>query len=143
MQLAKAWLIIDKRGSNVPIRGLTPAELVLLCTTWTDFIGKHPVHDLVITGDSQRSDALEKQRLTEKHGGSIKNRKIPKVEALYPGHGSKLPQTFEELGRIFKDSQAKELKEPLPNIPDFEDSDLAKLDREVLESEAAAEPTES
>ena len=133
MQLAKAWLVIDKRGSNVPIKGMTPAELQLICSTWTDFIGRHPVHDLVIIGNSKRDDALEFQRLKEKHGGSIKDRKTPKVAMLYPGANPKLPQTFEELGQIYQDSLSKELKEPRPDIPDFEDSALAKLDQEDIE----------
>lgn len=139
MQLASAWLILDKRGSNVPIRGVTPAELIILIRDRTDFVGKHPVHNLKITGKSRRTDAMEKQRLREKYGGSLKDRKVAKVDMLYPGEGNNLPQTFEELGKDYQQSLENFLSNPVPSVPDFGDSDLEKLSRlEQLEAKQDA-----
>ncbi len=141
MQLASAWLILDKRGSNVPIRGVTPAELIILIRDRTDFVGKHPVHDLKITGKSRRSNAMERQRLREKYGGSLKDRKVAKVDALYPGEGNPLPETFEELGQDYKSSTSKDasLQNVVPSVPDFGDTELEKLSRlEELEMKQEA-----
>lgn len=129
MQLASAWLILDKRGSNVPIRGVTPAELIILIRDRTDFVGKHPVHNLKITGVSRRTDVMERQRLREKYGGSLKDRKVAKVDVFYPGEGNKLPQTFEELGKDFTMSENNFLEKPVPSVPDFGDGELEKLSR--------------
>lgn len=137
MELASAWLLLDKHGSNVPIKGVTPAELIILINDRKDFVGKHPIHNLKLTGKSKRSDTLERQRLKEKYGGSLKDRKVAKIDVLYPGHGAKLPQTFEELGADYTASCENFLSSPVADIPDFEDSELAKLELEDTTSAAA------
>lgn len=135
MQLASAWLILDKHGSNTPIKGVTPAELVILIRDRQDFIGKQPVHNLVITGQSKRTDIMERQRLREKYGKALPDRKVFKVNLLYPGEGNNLPQTFEELGAMYTDSCKDLLEEVKAAIPDLGDSELEKL-TQLEESEA-------
>jgi hypothetical protein len=136
MELANCWLILDKQGSNVPLHDITPAELIMHVQARKDFVGRFPVHDLVITKQSRRSDAAERDRLRMKMGkkpGS--NSKAPfKVDEVFPGALARLPLTFAETG-LLEESVAVKLDEPKPDMPDFDPEALAQLD-EALVKEA-------
>lgn len=142
MQIARAWVLLDKRGSNVPVRGVTPAELMLLVRDRMPFVGGCPVHNLEIVGESTRKDSVERQRLRVKYGsglhdekGKVINKDQTKVDTLYPGESSRFPQKFEELPEeILVQCKANKLTEPVADVPDWDDSELAKLEKE-LESE--------
>lgn len=116
MQLASAWLILDKRGSNIPIKGLTPAELVLLVKDRQDIVGKFPIHDLQVIGDSRRSDEQERARLRAKYGHHPKDRTSFKVDLLYPGEEAVLPSTFKKLGDKYKAAFSKDASVQPENI---------------------------
>ncbi len=142
MQLASAWLLIGTiRGSNTPLRGVTPAELMLLVRDRTAFAGGCPVHNLEIVGVSKRSDDLERRRLRAKYGkglhneeGKVINKDQYKIDTLYPGEGTSLPQSFSSLpAETVAQCKANKLVEPAPDIPDWDESELAKLDKELAE----------
>lgn len=131
MEIAKCWLIMGHNGSNVPLKRITPTELVLLEQQWKNTAKKHPVHNLEIIGTSERPDAVEKERLRGIYG-KYPGKDNHKVDDLYPGAGAKLPQTFEETG-LLKQSQVNLLEEPVPEP----DTKVQQLQDEMVETEEA------
>lgn len=101
MQTANCWLQIEKFGSDVPVLGMTPAELVLVVNEFQDKLGKFPVHDLEMGDDSDRSGLVEVERLRSKYG-FVRSSKPPvfKIDKLYPGVNPRLPETFAETGLL-------------------------------------------
>lgn len=133
MQLATCWLLLDKRGSNTPLRGVTPAELVLLVKDRTAFVGRCPIHNLVVVGESKRPMEVEKERLRQKYGKGLHDQTGKKVEAdaykidaLYPGIGAVLPSTFEEVN--LPQTLDNNLSTPLPDEPEWTEERLRALD---------------
>lgn len=110
MEVGTAWVTLDKYGSNVLIKGLTPAELVLLVRDRKSVLGKFPVSDLEIKGEILRDFAIEKQRLRNRMGRCRDKNKTDtfKVDDAYPGEQSKLPLTFEETGYL-EEARAKKV----------------------------------
>lgn len=139
MQLANCWVLLDKRNSNVPLRGVTPAELMILIRDRGAFVGRFPVHNLVILPrESSRTNDVEKERLRAKYGNGLHDKngkrgdmKIAKVDQLYPGEGSVLPQKFEDLGDNFTKAKENFLEKPTSDVPDWDASVLSALDREA------------
>src|SRR5690349_5572079 len=97
MQIANCWITLDKFGSNVPLFGVTPPELVHLVSTRKNLLGRFPITDLKVVREDKRTDEEERERLRkygirkDKEGTIIYN-----IDKIYPPHTSKYPQTFEE-----------------------------------------------
>jgi len=123
MELADCWLYLGKIKSDVPLKNVTPAELVLLLrakinkagNTRQDVCGTFPVHDLVIHSSVKRSRTHEMNRL-HKYGKTPDDSKFT-IEELYPGETSVLPETFEETGFLAQ-AQQKVLGTPVPSPDD-------------------------
>lgn len=116
METANCWLKLNKLGTNTPLRGVTPPEVVLLREMHEHNAGDNPIQGLTlvgetdeawflsITGDTGMSEEertewpgkwtniQEHQRLLEKY----KERNVHKV---WPGKAvPQFPQTFSEAG---------------------------------------------
>ncbi len=101
MEIATCWLTQDKFGSNVPLFGVTPPELVHLVTTRKHLLGRFPITDLKVVRDDKRDDKSERERLRKY--GIRKDREgnvSYNVDNIYPPHTSKYPQTFKETGML-------------------------------------------
>lgn len=100
MQVAKARLKINQR-SDIPIYGVTPAEVMVLRAGHEASAGGNPITDVEIVGDSALTDDAEIARLRVKYNQlRVKNeegRDINVVQRLFPGVGNRVPQTFKEL----------------------------------------------
>lgn len=117
MQVANCWLILDKYGSNVPKKNITPAELIILVKDRQDIIGKFPIHNLVVHEGlkSRLTPAQERIRLRHKYGQN-KDKKF-KIDVVFPGETTKLPETFEETG-LLAQSVVNFLAVPVEAPPD-------------------------
>lgn len=113
-------------GTNVPITKITPAELVLLVTQWKDYAKRHPIHNLAIVGSVKRDTQIEIDRLKSKYGKRQGEKKLYKIEELYPGTNPSIPQTFEETG-LLKDSMFNMLAEPVPAPEDVKEDEVLEL----------------
>ena len=137
MQLASCWVLLSKVGSDIPLKGVTPAELMLLIRDRIAFTGKHPVHDLKVTGDSKRSSELERQRLRRKYGtglhnerGKVINKDQYKIDTLYPGEGNTLPEKFADISHVLVElSSQVTLEKPLEQLISIDEA-IRKLDEE-------------
>lgn len=105
MKLANARLLIGLEDSDIPLFGVTPAEVLILVKERGPRVGKCPVKNIqeigeakVFTGRDEegrptgaraRSEALELDRLRMKYGEKI-------VAKHFPGTRPSLPETFEE-----------------------------------------------
>lgn len=112
MQLGNCWIVLNKDGTNVFRRNVTPAEAQLLRNQFEAFCGGNPVTLLeILDGEAgvivkrdeenpsdlskakirKRSNADEIRRLRGKYTDGI-------IKALFPGLNPELPATFEEAG---------------------------------------------
>ncbi len=101
MEVAKARLKINNLGSDIPLSGVTPAEVQILNVAHEEGANGVAVSDIEIVGSSGLTDAQELDRLKRKYPNlRIKkdNKNVSVVEHLYPGLGNKLPATFVEIG---------------------------------------------
>jgi hypothetical protein len=113
MEVANVRVRLNKVGSDVQVKGVTPFEAVLLHvfhqannggSTYGDEMNKIEVEKTpALTGDKPRTDIEEYKRLQSKYGAVV-NKKGDKIVALvWAGLGQKPPQTFKEL--VWKDIQ--------------------------------------
>jgi hypothetical protein len=117
MEIATGWLILTRNGSEVPIRGVTPAELCLLVKDRINHIGKHPIHDLVVADKPVlRTAEEEKERLRQRYGKPKDSKKF-KIDELFPGHASTIPTVFEGLAE-YEQSLLQVLGKPVPGPDD-------------------------
>lgn len=151
METANAWLVISPLGNNVPKKGITPAEAVLLKRNHMKAIGGNPVTQIEATGEATvatdweervikdakgkdtnltetvaiefrpRTSLDEYNRLANKYGNK-------RMEEAFPGDpsGVKLPETFKDAGFEFNQQwQATEKADPLqPSKTGLKDDDL-------------------
>jgi len=133
MQIANAWLVIDERGSNVPLKGITPAEAIYLDSTrkrHKDDSERKIIH-IKLVGNAKRSNATEKERLLRKY--PIENPTTRKVilDETWPGPAPSFPQTFEEAGyEVTNDSPKEGKRLPYPILGDQEPL-FARSDKDV------------
>src|SRR6185436_10317523 len=119
MQVANVWLVFDELGSNVPLKGITPAEAVFLDATrkrHKDDSEKKVKH-IKIVGNAKRSNGIEKARLLAKY--PIENPKTgkPVMDEVWPGPMPSFPQTFEEAGyEVTNDSPKEGKRLPYPTL---------------------------
>jgi hypothetical protein len=131
MQIAHARLKIDSSGADIPLKYVTPAEVMALRAGHGPVINGEPVTQVYVVGDADRSDKTELSRLTEKYKKlliSSKGQMVSVVESLFPGVNPSLPQTFKEAG-------ISVLPEP-PIIPPPPD-DAPDGDEDIVLNEAA------
>lgn len=84
-------MVAINKETVLKLKGLTPAEVVILSDMFKSKAGRDVVLDAEFTGESLLNDAGEVARLRAKYKGAI-------VEKLWPGHSKNLPQTFESVG---------------------------------------------
>lgn len=89
MKTASIRLIIDKNDSDIPMVGVTPAEVQVLCMKHSAFVGKIPIKDLKEGEDVKRSDMEEVRRLSRIHGGTF-------VQGLFGKVNPRLPANFKD-----------------------------------------------
>lgn len=88
MPLADVTIKIDKNGSDVDVRHVTPAELLFLCAEHHTNAGGSPVVRCTPQGKvSRRDPRIERARLANKYSKK-------KVMALFPGTEPVMPKTF-------------------------------------------------
>lgn len=129
MEIANAWLYLNKLKNDVPIKGLTPAELVFLVKNRQDSVGTFPVHDLQIVGSVKRSTEAEKHRLGQKYGrpAGEKDQTKTHIEAMYPGVSAELPETFEST-KLLKQALEQRLGDPVPHPDDVKPETIEALE---------------
>lgn len=150
MELANAWLILDKTGSNVKVYKITPAELVILIRDRQIFVGRVPIHNLKIIGSSSRSSSLERARLRAKYEGGLPDskgkhvdRNKAKVDLLWPGEGTTLPEKFEDLDAdMIRQCKSNNLIPPKADNPDWDEETLNKMDSKLAEKDTITESDE-
>jgi len=110
MQIGNVFLKLAQIGNNVPLKGVTPAECVILAHPEHGHhlnAGGFPLSKLEITGTAMKPVFDEENQVwteSKKEERSNKDeiirlrRKFPKkvVEAIFPGAAPQLPQTFDE-----------------------------------------------
>lgn len=88
MPLADITLRLDKNGSDMDLKNITPAELLFLCAEHHANAGGNPISKCVPIGKSVRRDPrIERKRLMAKYSAK-------KINLLFPGTEPKLPETF-------------------------------------------------
>lgn len=90
--IANLQLQLDKY-TQVPLRGVTPAEVLLLVAEHHAAAGGNPIKGIASAGTVKTSAVSEKQRLLRKYSAA-------KVEKAFPGAVPKLPTTFREALRV-------------------------------------------
>ena len=105
MKQADIWLKVDKVGSNIPIKGVTPAEVLYLVADNHANVGGDPIESLTVTGDAMvhtgeekdgkpvtrlRKDDEELMRLRLKYPA----RNIGRI--FGSGYAPKFPEDFEQ-----------------------------------------------
>lgn len=99
MELADATVRLGgKMTSTVRKSGITPAEGVLLQALH----GNDALVEVVVSGRVGASSAAEMERLRNVYGVSSENLKT--IDALFPGHSPKLPETFDDAGIFTEDA---------------------------------------
>lgn len=100
MEVAKARLKINSLGSDIPLSGVTPAEVQVLNVAHEEGANGIAVSEVEIVGSSRLTDAQELDRLKRKYPNlriKIEGKNVNVVSHLYPGLGNKLPATFAEI----------------------------------------------
>lgn len=130
MQIGNVVLKLAQTGNNVPLKGVTPAECVILSHKEHGHhlnAGGFPLSKLEVTGTAKKPVFDENEQVwtvskTEDRDNRDEMirlfRKFPKkvVEALFPGAAPQLPQTFAE-ACSWQDDDAKTAKDSLPKTP--------------------------
>lgn len=165
MQIASCWVVINSRGSNVPKAFITPAELVLLVQEFKDVTGRFPVHNLEVFKPINNQDLAaiepegerefmklkerqrrafehqdsnaERARLRAKYGkpAGAKSETDYKIDRVFPGSVSKLPDTFEETG-LFKQASVNGLTEEIVPMPSDDNLPALPVDEDVTDVKA-------
>lgn len=108
-------LVLNREGSNVPKRNVTPAECVFLEASFKGVVGANPVTQLTIvdgatavvvmerdattravTRKRERTPADEKRRLMNLYGQAKGSNDL--IDKLFPGAKPAMAETFEEAG---------------------------------------------
>lgn len=108
MQIADARIRLNKLGSDVPVKGVTPAEAVLLHILHQGNNGGNTFGEemdkIKILGDARgadgqamRTDAEEMRRLMAKYGRCVNKKGTRIIKLIWPELSPKLPKTFAEL----------------------------------------------
>lgn len=97
METANCRLTLDKIGSDIPLKGITPAQYVVLVKIHQDAVGRCPITDLKVEGTVVTTNHLEKSRLLGMYKHKI-------VNGIYPGDAPALPTKFSEV--VDKDIKA-------------------------------------
>jgi hypothetical protein len=103
MEVADCRLKLDKNGSDVAKRSVTPAEVMVLNTMFEKVVNGVAITEVHIWGTTKRSNAEEGQRLAGKYGSSKfkdGDNFVPVVKTLFPGADPRLPQKFSELPNV-------------------------------------------
>lgn len=95
MKLATVTLKMNRVGSTIIKKNVTPAELLLLVAMHGPEAGGDPVIEVKETGETSADfpDHAEVGRLKQIYS-------TKKVEALFPGPMARLPETFEEARQV-------------------------------------------
>lgn len=121
MELANCWLTLDKQGSNIPLYGVSPAELVYLVKNRKHVLGRFPITDLKIVRKINISDDIERKRLQMKYG-RVKSKepgeKPFNIDMLYPEHTSRFPQVFKDTGLLEEAEAIKVGSDKVVEAPD-------------------------
>lgn len=124
MQLANARIVLNREGTDVPRKNLTPAEAQLIKSLYEPIVGGNPITHLEVIRDKEetpvqaavivsrdpddpanqakwkvrkRTPADEIRRLRSKYVGQA-------IEKFFPGMNPNMPETFEDAG--FEENQA-------------------------------------
>ncbi len=90
MKLANVVLKLDKIGTSVPLKKVTPSEVMFLVADHHPNAGGDPILKLEeLDEEVDITPSQERRRLAEKYGAR-------RVSKFYPGPIPTLPQTFEE-----------------------------------------------
>lgn len=81
------------KNTDVPLNGVTPAEMLYLVASHNPRFGGNPIKDVKETGVSTATPSEEVARLKGKYVGK-------KVTALFSGAIPQLPQTFDEAQKL-------------------------------------------
>lgn len=82
-------MLLAKNGSDVALLGVTPAEVLLLRAIHQAKLGRDPITELKVSGETKRTGSEEKARLLGKY-------KAATVEKLFPGITPNLPEDFDK-----------------------------------------------
>lgn len=123
MEVANAWLVIDERGSNVPLKGITPAEAVYLDSVRKRHKddGEKKVIHIKLIGTAKRSSAQEKARLLAKYPIENPTTRRVLLDEVWSGVAPSFPKTFEDAGYEVTNDEPKRGKLlPYPILGDAE-----------------------
>ncbi len=139
MQVANILLAIGgEKDNTVPKFGITPAEVAVLRVIH----GDDSVTEIQPTGDIERRNREERQRLVEVYGRRVDGTRhaAPAVDALFPGAAARVFETFEELemdssfyaatGRVSAGSTSARPAAPVAEpagLPNFKAMKVAEL----------------
>jgi len=127
MQIANCWLKIDPTGSNIHLEEITPAEAAILNADHEANAKGVAVHDVVITGNMDRSGEAEINRLRDKYANAKNKKGEQWATVLYPGKNPVLPQNFQEVGLTpISDATAKEPTKAVPAATAAQATSVAK-----------------
>jgi hypothetical protein len=144
MHIANCWLKMSKFGSNILLRGVTPAEVAMLRKAHELNAGGDPISDVVVYGKVNRRNQNELVRLRQKYRNlSISdgtNKKTSVFETLFGGLNSRVPQNFEDIGVKYTIGK----NEPPKNSPDVQltQEETERLD-ELVEDAVVEETVEA
>lgn len=136
MQIANGWLKLNKFGSTVPLRGITPAEAAILQKGHEVNAGGVAVLDVVVYGNVNRKDSVELDRLRHKYkdlGTKDGTKTITVFSQLFSGLSAKAPQTFDDVGIPYTLGKNKVLKDS-PEVV-LTDEEKLLMDEKVEEVE--------
>ena len=96
MQTANAVLRLN-RGTEVPLKGLTPAEMVILHIIHNANVGQDPIHSITDINEIDRSPVEEHKRLRAKYGHLATKKGDKLITLIYPGLSAPLPEDFDDV----------------------------------------------
>lgn len=96
MQIGVCELKLDRFGSTVIRRGVTPAEVAILREGFFHQANGQPINVVFVTDEKPVPDAVELRRLRARYRDLRNKDNKNAVETVFPGM-AKLPQKFDEL----------------------------------------------
>lgn len=141
MELANAILnLAGDVNQQVQKWAITPAEAAVL----RYIHGNDALNDIKVFGTVERRDAVERERLVQEYGrgenGQIQSKA---VDALFPGLGSRLPSSFEDLPDPVGREEAEETVEVITPIAPKKGSGKKAAKQHAAEPEVDDEPDDA
>lgn len=132
MELANATLnLAGDANQQVQKWSITPAEAAVL----RHIHGQDALHGLTVIATVDRKGAVERERLVQVYGRGIDGQiRSAAVDALFPGLGARLPESFDELPDPIAAEEIEETEEVVTPVAPKKPAKKAKKEEPDAET---------